>query len=116
MWDFLAFVWRNKVIWKRSVKVALRDQMFNLHILVSMIIRVYIIDTVVGDKDASEQWLIKTKEGSLIAIVIFTIIILLPLHVVDYFRVKDWRIGGPTRLQLMSAILRRFLHFTSKVR
>jgi hypothetical protein len=106
MWDFFKLIWRNPVVRKGLIKTALNDQCRNVYFILSLFLRLYMIDYVLCpdtcDPNAATQ--------GLMLIVILYLAPFPLLHWMEY-REAYWKVGGATRASLQCNLLRKYLAY-----
>jgi len=105
--EYFKLNWRNRKIRSGTVKTLLKDQCHNLYFVIRLFMNVYLVDYVLK---GSRDFTFEDRTSSLAMIMAVMVLPLALLHFLDY-RSISWRIGGTARIELQSALLRRFLNY-----
>jgi len=106
----------NPVVRSGTIKMILVDQLANLYFLLKLFMNVYLVDYVLSpDKAAEDLFLIHSKGGSLVLLLVATIVPFALLYYLDQ-RKFSWKVAGTSRSILQKSLLRKFLNYSEESR
>jgi len=125
MAEYLKLNFRNDVVRRGTFKMCLQGQCHHLYGILRLFLSVLLVDRVlkgseedwmVGTTDSFSEWLFHTRPGMLVLVMSGMLIPFVGLHYLDFISMT-WRVGGTSRAQLLSALVRRLLHYdvTSRI-
>mmetsp|Transcript_27497 Transcript_27497/g.64086 ORF Transcript_27497/g.64086 Transcript_27497/m.64086 type:complete len:895 (+) Transcript_27497:67-2751(+) len=122
--EYLKLNFRNDTVRKGTVKMCLQGQCHHLYGILRLFLSVLLVDKVLKNSEEEwmtspetySDWLFHSRPGMLVAVMTGMLLPFAALHYLDYISMT-WRVGGTSRSQLLSALVRRLLHYdvTSRI-
>lgn len=112
LWEYFKFNFQNPKVRDRTLKILLIDTLHILYKFALLFVRVYLVDFVLNPRRSVDELLfVRSKELSLLLLVVITIVPFGLLHMIDYLKVSRCGVAGATRLRLQVALCRKILNY-----
>jgi len=116
LFEYVKFINNNPVVKSGTLKMVFTDQACNIYGLFNLYLSVYIIDFVVKTTVPEHQlFFIHDRETSLWVLVTIQLLPIALLHYLHYQK-PSWKVIGESKRVLQTALLRKFLNYSSDVR
>lgn len=117
MGEYLKLNFRNDIVRRGTIKMLMAAECHHLYGILRLFLSVLLVDKVFKsgeelspDPPQSVVEFLHSRPGMLVAVMCGMLLPFAVLHYLDYISLT-WRVGGASRAQLLSALVRRLLHY-----